>query len=506
MPLFIQNAQVITMDAVTGSTPVTRSIRIVNDLIHSVGLGLHPQPGDTVVDGTDRLVVPGFVNAHTHSWETLHKGRYDNLPLELWLALAYPVLGNSRVEPELVRLRSQIFAIESLKAGVTTLVDDVLENPSQDLQQLTAVFDGYEQVGIRANISGHIISKPFLDTMPFLAEYLPESVSAQLRALHPPNEADYLAFSRHAFETLHGRAGGRLRFMVAPSAPQRCGEDVLVGATELALEFDAECHIHVLETKTQMVTGPELYGKSLVSYMSDIGALSANTTFAHGIWLTRDDIDLVAGAGTSIAHNPISNLKLGSGIIAWRALHDAGVNLGLGTDGCSSSDSPRMLEVVKAAALLHKVTGPDYRTWPTVDEVLRAATVGGARTAVLQDSIGSLEAGKQADLVMFDLQTMAFTPRQRLDNQLVYSENGSSIDTVIVAGRVVVADGRVTTIDESAVRAELNERLAEIIAWQERLEAANAPLMSALAKMYARAMQTPGAVNRVSGNDLTVLA
>ncbi len=506
MPIFIRSAQVITMDDVTGSTPVTRSIRIVDDRIESLGPDVQPESGDTVIDGSDRLAVPGFVNAHTHSWEALYKGRYDNLPLELWLAMAYPVLGDSRVEPELVRLRSQIFAIESLKAGVTTLVDDVLENPTQDFAQLTAVFDAYEQVGIRANISGHIISKPYLDTVPFLAEYLPASVTTELAAMRPPTADEYLTLSRRAFETLHGRAGGRLRYMVAPSAPQRCGEDVLVGATELALEFDAECHIHVLETKTQLVTGSELYGGSLVEYLSGIGALSPNTTFAHGIWLTRDDMDLAAAAGTSVAHNPISNLKLGSGIAAWRELHDAGVNLGLGTDGCSSSDSPRMLDVIKSAALLHKVSGPDYRTWSTVDEVLRAATVGGARSAVLQHSVGSLEVGKQADLVLFDLDTMAFTPRQKLDNQLVYSENGSSIDTVIVAGQVVVANGRVTTIDEEAVRAELNERLVEIVAWQDRLDAQNIPLTDGLSKMYARAMDIPAPIYRFSGIDAATLA
>jgi 5-methylthioadenosine/S-adenosylhomocysteine deaminase len=500
MSYLIKNAHVITMDPVSGSEPVRRDIRIVGDVIDRIERHIDPSGDDVVIDGTDKLVMPGFVNAHTHSWETLYKGRYDNLPLELWMAKCYPILGNSRVEPDLVELRSKLFAIESLKAGVTTLVDDVLENPGQDVDQLTAVFDAYEQVGVRANISGHIISKPFTDTLPFMDELLPPEVADEVRGLTVPTAEEYLAFSRNAFETLDGRAGGRLRYMVAPSAPQRCGDDVLIGATELAREFNAECHIHVLETKTQLVTGKEKYGQSLVSYMDSIGALTRNTTFAHGIWLTPEDIELVAGAGASISHNPISNMKLGSGIAPWRDLLDAGVNLGLGTDGCSSSDSPRMLDVIKATALLHKVTNPDFTSWPTVGEVLHAATLGGARSAVRDDTVGSLEPGKQADLIIFDLETLAFTPRQKLDHQVVYSENGSSIETVMVAGTIVVDAGTVTTVDEDALRAELAERLADIIAWQDRLDEVNGVFTEPFTQMYQRAMSTPASVDRFSGH------
>lgn len=502
MPLLITDAAVITMDGATGATPITASIRIVDDVVTAIGPGLVPQEGDEVIDGRDRLVTPGFVNAHTHSWEYLYKGRYDNLPLELWMLMSYPILGDSRVAPDLVRLRSSLFALESLKAGVTTLVDDVLENPDQDAAQLAAVFDAYDEIGIRANISGHVISRPFHETMPFVAEYLPPEIFESARAASRPTTEGYLAFSREAFATQHGRGGGRLRYMVAPSAPQRCDADLLTGATELALEHGAECHIHVLETKTQLVTGEVSYGGSLVEYLERIGALSANTTFAHGIWLSDSDMSVIAGAGTSVSHNPLSNLKLGSGIAPWRALHDAGVNLGLGTDGCSSSDSPRMLDVVKAAALLHKATDPDLATWPTVAEVLTAGTIGGARSAVLDHVTGSIEVGKQADLVLFDLETLNFTPRQRLENQLVYSENGSSIDTVIVAGRVVVSGAVSTTVDEAALRADLSAQLGEIVARQDSLDRTNGVLVEPFRRMYERAMARESSIDRFSGRRL----
>ncbi|MET0302793.1 MAG: amidohydrolase family protein, partial [Microbacteriaceae bacterium] len=293
---------------------------------------------------------------------------------------------------------------------------------------------------------------------------------------------------------------------VAPSGPQRCTDGLLVGATELALQHGAECHIHVLETKTQAVTGPEFYGSTLVEHLARIGALSEVTTFAHGIWVTDDDIALMAAAGVSVSHNPLSNMKLGSGIAPWRAYQDAGVNLGLGTDGLSSSDTPRMLEVIKAAGLLHKVSGPDFTEWPTTHEVLRAGTLGGARSGMLHDRVGSLEVGKRADLVIYDLETLAFTPRNALDIQLVYSENGSSIEAVYVDGQRVVDRGRLTTIDEPALIAELAARRDELHAWQDELERANRAFVPAFDTMHRRAAATPIGLNRWTGDERGWLA
>ncbi|MFF5986587.1 amidohydrolase family protein [Prauserella flavalba] len=504
MAIVIRDAEVITMDAATGSTPVTRSIRIEDGLIVEIGASVTLRDTDTVLNGRDRLVCPGFVNAHTHSWEYLAKGRYDNLPLELWMLYSYPILGAAPLPPDLVRLRSLLFAVESVRSGVTTLVDDVLETPSQDFAQLDAVFDAYDTVGVRANISGHVINRPFIDTVPYAAQWLPSEVAERVRSAPLLSAGEYLDFSAEAFRRYAGRAGGRLRYMLAPSGPQRCTDDLLAGATELALEHDAECHIHVLETKTQAVTGREFYGTTLVEHLRRIGALSANTTLAHGIWATDADIDTLAEYDVCVSHNPVSNLKLGSGIAPWRRYHDAGVTLGLGSDGCSSSDTPRLPEVIKAAALLHKVTGPGHESWPTADEVLRAATLGGARSARLHPDVGSLEVGKKADLLVYDLGTLAFTPRNRLDLQLVYSENGSSLRQVMIGGELVVEDGRVTTVDEDALLAELRERLPGIQAEQDRVERENTVFHEAFERMYRACAGEDVGVHRWSGDPARV--
>ncbi|AUS80956.1 amidohydrolase [Actinoalloteichus sp. AHMU CJ021] len=501
MGTLIRHASVITMDEVTGARPITTSIRISDDLISEIGPDLEPRPDERVIDGRDRLVTPGLVNGHLHSWEALFKGRYDNLPLELWMLFSYPILGIGELPADLVRLRTLLVAMESLRAGVTCVVDDVLETPTQNVDQLAAVFDAYELAGIRANVSGHVINKPFVDTLPFVEEVLRPDLLDEVRAITPPRTDEYLDFSRRAFERHHERAGGRLRYMVAPSGPQRCTDDLLVGAAELARAWNAEYHIHVLETKVQAVTGREFHGTTLVEHLRRIGALGRETTLAHGIWLTRSDIEILGAANASVSHNPISNLKLGSGIAPFRDLLDAGVNLALGSDGASSSDSPRMLDVVKAAGLLHKVSEPDHHRWPSVAEVLRAGTLGGARSALVEDRTGSLEVGKQADLVIYDLNTLSFTPRNDLAVHLVYSENGSSIEQVMVAGETVVENGRLTRVDEDAVLAELRHWLPRVREWQEEWESVNAAFVPAFTEIHRRCAATPTGVNRWSGDE-----
>ncbi len=142
---------------------------------------------------------------------------------------------------------------------------------------------------------------------------------------------------------------------------------------------------------------------------------------------------------------------LGAGIVPFRKLLDAGVNVALGTDGISSSDTSRMLDVLHVAAILHKVTSPDYTKWPTADEVLRAATIGGARSAMIHDQVGSLEVGKKADLVIFNMKSINFTPLNDPRNHIVYCENGTSVTTVVVNGEIVVKDGKLTRVDEDAL-------------------------------------------------------
>jgi cytosine/adenosine deaminase-related metal-dependent hydrolase len=289
--------------------------------------------------------------------------------------------------------------------------------------------------------------------------------------------------------------------VIAPSGPQRCTDDLFTAANELSAQHDTTFHVHVLETKMQAVTGREFYGSTLVEYLDRLGVLSDRATLAHGIWLTDSDIARLGEVGASVAHNPISNLKLGSGIAPWRALLDAGVNLGLGSDGLSSNDSARMFDVVKSAALLHKVTQPDYGAWPTADEVLWAATRGGARSARLADDVGAIAPGRKADFVVLNLRSINFTPVNDVPSHLVYVENGESITEVWVAGQPVVRDGRCLLIDEEAVLDELRGLAGEYLGRFAKIEELNREFEPYFAEIYRRCCAEPMGINRFSGNE-----
>src|SRR5690606_25420004 len=189
-------------------------------------------------------------------------------------------------------------------------------------------------------------------------------------------------FAKTAYKQFHDPEG-RIRFMVAPSAPQRCTDELLQAASELAKEWKVPFHTHIVETKIQGCTGPAMYGKTLVQHMKDLGVLHPGVTIAHSVWVTDQDIALMGEAGVSIVHNVISNQKLGAGIAPVRKLLSAGVNVALGTDGICSNDTARMFDVMKAAGLLHNVSTPDYTRWLNASEVLYAATLAGARSALI---------------------------------------------------------------------------------------------------------------------------
>jgi 5-methylthioadenosine/S-adenosylhomocysteine deaminase len=457
VPTLIKNATLLTMAPARAQDPFRGDILIDGELIAGIGPDLKAPAGAEVIDGTDKLVTPGLVNAHLHSVAAFHRGRTDNLPLELAMLYIYPLVGREGISERLIRLRSLVVAIESLKTGVTCLVDDVLELPVQTMDTLGAIVDAYGEIGIRANCSGHIIDRHYVDSMPYTDQVLPADVLAEARSQRMPTVDESMEFAREAIHRFHDK--GRFRYVIAPSGPQRCTTELMLAAAELAAEHDIPFHTHILETKGQAVTGLRFHGKSLLKYINDLGILNERTAIAHGIWFDQEDIELVAATGASVLHPVLSNLKTGAGIAPVRQMLAAGVNLGLGTDSIVAAGTARMFDVMKAAALIHKPTTPAYWNWPRAMDILRMATLGGARSARLGDITGSLEVGKQADLVIFDTTTYNFLPFHDAEKHLVYSENGTSVETVMVGGEIVVRDRRITKVDEAEVLGELRQEL-----------------------------------------------
>jgi 5-methylthioadenosine/S-adenosylhomocysteine deaminase len=220
----------------------------------------------------------------------------------------------------------------------------------------------------------------------------------------------------------------------------------------------------MLETKLQRVLSeeqPRFAGRSLVRYTADLGFLSDRMNVIHAIWMDDADYDLIAEAGASVAHNPISNLRLGSGVMPFRKLRDRGINICLGTDEAIADDAVNMWAVIKFAGLIHNIASPDYSRWPDAPEILDCLFTGGARAMRRGESLGSIEPGKLADLALVNLDSAGFTPLNNIHRQMVYCENGSSVRMTMVAGRIVYDTDRVTTVDERALRSEAREIFRE---------------------------------------------
>jgi cytosine/adenosine deaminase-related metal-dependent hydrolase len=239
-----------------------------------------------------------------------------------------------------------------------------------------------------------------------------------------------------------------------------------------------------------------MYGRTLPEHLDEIGFLSGRVSFEHGIWLTPGDIELVRDRGVTIVHNPVSNLKLGSGICPVPELFRAGVNVALGTDGMCSNDGNDMYAALKTAALLHKLRDVDYEEWLGAAEAWQMATDGGAAAAGDREGLGRIEPGRRADLVLLDLDSLAFTPLNDPLRQLALCSTAAAVRSVLVAGRFSLRDGRLTGVDEGAVLAEGRELGKEIVTRHDEAFDVGRRLLASVREGWLEAMRADVGVER----------
>jgi cytosine/adenosine deaminase-related metal-dependent hydrolase len=412
------------------------------------------------IEARGLLAMPGLINAHFHSPGNLMKGSLPGYPLEIFMLHEVPPLAPAGDASRLAYVRTMVGALEMLRRGVTAVHDDAYHVPVASVESIDAIMQAYADAGIRATVA---IDQPNVveyQKYPYLAELLPESERRAMDDAPRQSTAELLALYAHLIERWHGAANGRLAAAVSCSAPQRVSDDYFAGLSALSRRHDLPFNIHILETKLQRVLGREKFGKSLVRHVYDLGFLDERMMVIHAIWVDDADIELLAASGCTVAHNPVCNLRLGSGVMPYGKLRAAGVPICLGSDEMNTDDSVNLWFVAKTAALLHTLATPDYREWPQPAEMLAALTRGGARAMRRADSLGQLAVGFDADLALLDLDTVSFTPLNDLRRQLVHCEDGSSVRATIVAGRVVYEDGRITGVDEAALRAEMRELMA----------------------------------------------
>ncbi|MGI4814504.1 MAG: amidohydrolase family protein [Janthinobacterium lividum] len=440
---------------------------------------------DERTDGRGKMMMAGLVNAHHHSHDRFDKGRFAGLPLEIWMGLYNPPTHARRWSPRDVYLRTLINAIEMLKGGITTIVDDIHFGAAIDPESVYAAFQAYSDLGVRAEVSVAWSDRPFHEGIPYLSDVLAQGSTPSPTAGWSSNSV--LDFWRELARSW----GGRVRFVLSPSGPQRCTTEFLQRTWDIAAQFDLPVLIHVLETRIQALTAQKMYGGSMVAYLNEHGLLNRHSVLAHGVWLTLPEMDLLARSQASVIHNPACNLKLGSGIAPIGELLKRGVNVGLGTDNNNGNDLNSMFDALRMSALLSGIGRADADASLSADQAFELATSNGARALGRDALTGTIEVGKQADFVVLDLNSASFLPLNEPMTQLVFCEQGQSVLQVYVGGRRLIDRGRVARIDEAALRAELAERLPAISAAIAAAEHAAAELRPSLLAAYRRCVEDP---------------
>ena len=420
--IWIQNTLILTM---TGAPLFTGDILIENETIKSIGL---VDPRDTegayIIDGRRTVAMPGLVNTHTHAAMTLLRSYADDMELMPWL--------NDKIWPaeakfvnEYIYWGSALAAVEMIQSGTTTFAD--MYDSMHEVAKVT------EESGLRANLARGcvVFSDPEL-----------KNIQKNVRL----------------YENFNNTADGRIKVWFAPHAPYTCPPEYVEKIVEAAKSCNAGIHVHLAETLDEQRQIAEGYGKTPTEYLNDLGVFELPTLAAHSVYLNDSDIAILKEHNVGIAHNPSSNLKLASGIANIPKYLQAGLNVGIGTDGCSSNNTLNMFKEMTICSFVQKVNAMDPTVLPA-EEILRLATIGGAKALRWDDEIGTLEVGKKADLILVDIDKPHFAPWNNPVSDLVYSAQGSDVKTTIVNGKLLMKDYEVLTLDVERIMAE-TERIA----------------------------------------------
>lgn len=373
---------------------------------------------DETVDCEGAWLMPGLVNCHTHSAMTTLRGIRDDSNLHEWLK-DYIWPAESEFTPEVTTRAVKLALTEMLQTGTTTFND--MYNPNG--VEIGQIHEVVERSKMRCYFSPTLFSSDMETT------------------------EETLARTRTIIEEILSYNDDRFKVMVAPHAPYSCSKDLLKGSLELARELQLKLHIHVAETQAENGIILERYGKRPLAFLKELGYLEHEGIFAHGVELNEREIEELTASKIHIAHNPISNLKLASGIAPVTDLIQAGVTVGLATDSVASNNNLDMFEESRTAALLQKMRTGDATQF-TIEQALKTMTIEGAKALGMDDQIGSLEVGKQADfLIIHPKGKVHLYPEENMLSHLIYAVKGNDVKDVYIAGEQVVKDGQVLTMD-----------------------------------------------------------
>lgn len=432
--LIITDALVVTVDAHDRVIP-HGAVAVTGGRIERVGTAAEVgRDAREVVDGRGLLLMPGLINTHCHAADSLFRGLIEDLPLEPWLSLVWRAEG-AILSRETVRLGATLGLAELLRGGVTTTMD-FFWHPEEGVAAARAL-------GVRIATGGMFFDAPAVDGV------APDDRLAEAAAF-------FDAFAG-AEDVLPG---------CFPHGAYTVGPESLVAAKRLASDRGGLFSVHAAETRAERDTVLRRYGQSVVRHLDALGVLDAATVLAHCVWLDDEEIAILARTGASVAHNPMSNLKLASGIARVPDMLRAGVRVTLGTDGAISGNDLDMWLALRLAATLHRAATLDA-TAVTTGQALRMATIEGAAALGAADRLGSLEPGKHADMILVDLGVVRAVPLFDPRTHLVFSSAAGDVRHVFVGGRQVLRDGAPTRVDLAGTLAEvtaLTDRIAASVA------------------------------------------
>ena len=412
MKLLIKNANLLDM---VGDVPNVRKtdILVLDNRIAKIEENIE-EPDAQIIDAKENIVMPGLVNTHTHLAMSIFRGYKDDKKLMDWLENAiFPV--EDKLQPDDIYWNSYLSCIELIKSGTTTFNDMYF--------RMDKTIEAAEESGLRAVIAWCITDTSIKDKITRTREY----------------------HEKYNFPD------SKIKVYVSAHAPYSCSPDTIQLCVDLAKELDTGIHIHLSETLEEDKIIREIYGKTGTEYLNDLQVFDVPVVLAHGIYISDSDIEILKNIKGGISHNPISNCKLSSGVCDVTKLRKNGIKVGLGTDGIGSTTTLDMFEEMKTAAYLQKINTMDPTSIKAYD-ILKMATIEGAKVLCLDDEIGTVEVGKKADLIIINKDKTHLYPENDLCTNLVYSANGADVDTVIVDGKVLMQNRKLISINEKLVR------------------------------------------------------
>jgi 5-methylthioadenosine/S-adenosylhomocysteine deaminase len=407
-----------------------------------------------VLTAQDRLLIPGLVSAHTHSHGALNRGAVDDkVSLEMFLTGAGASTRSRGTNDKY--LSAALSATEMIRKGCTACFDLTVELLGPSQEGIAAVASAYRDAGMRAVVAPMIANRTIYQALPGLLEALPENLRSQVAKLSAAPIEQTLSACRTILSNWEFDRRW-IRPALGPTIPLHCSDPFLIDCARLASEHGVPVQTHLAESRAQAALGRARYGKSIVEHLEGLGFLSERLSAAHAIWLDDDDLARLGQAGVRVAHNPSSNLRLGSGVAPVRRMLDNGIGVGVGTDASNTSDGQNMFEATRLASYLSRIDGFATKEWLSAGEAFHLATEGSAGVLGFE-KIGRLAPGYEADIVFLRLDSPHFVPLRSPLIQMVFAENGASVHTVMIGGRIVFQDGRLLTLEENGLRREAEE-------------------------------------------------